>query len=216
MISFIIRNRNEERYIGYCIQSIIEFYNIILPNSTPEIIIVDNNSTDSSLKIVDLFKEQTRLKHLTIDDYTPGKALNLAVNYCSNDIILIISAHCEIKEVVFDRILILLDNYEAVWGKQIPIYHGKKIDRKKNIWQNFRNQDEVNYYSKNENKYFLHNALCFYKRDTLIKYPFDEVLKVKEDRAWVKNRIKNGGKNYYDSRFVCYHHYTNNGATWKD
>ena len=67
MISFIIRNRNEERYIGYCIQSIIEFYNIILPNSTPEIIIVDNNSTDASLKIVDLFKEQTRLKHLTID-----------------------------------------------------------------------------------------------------------------------------------------------------
>ena len=36
-ISVIIRNRNEERYIGYAIQSVLDTFD------KPEIIIVDNN-----------------------------------------------------------------------------------------------------------------------------------------------------------------------------
>jgi glycosyltransferase involved in cell wall biosynthesis len=49
-ISVIIRNRNEEQYIGFAIQSVIN--NFI----NPEIIIVDNNSNDSSLEIISLFR----------------------------------------------------------------------------------------------------------------------------------------------------------------
>ena len=48
-ISVIIRNRNEERYIGYAIQSVLNLFN------KPEIIVVDNNSTDDSLEIVKSF-----------------------------------------------------------------------------------------------------------------------------------------------------------------
>ena len=39
-ISVIIRNRNEERYIGYAIQSVLDNF------KDPEIVVVDNNSTD--------------------------------------------------------------------------------------------------------------------------------------------------------------------------
>ena len=49
-ISVIIRNRNEEQHIGFAIQSVLD--NFI----NPEIIVVDNNSTDNSLEIVNLFK----------------------------------------------------------------------------------------------------------------------------------------------------------------
>ena len=49
-ISVIIRNRNEERYIGYAIQSVLDTFN------KPEIIVVDNNSTDNSMGIVNMFK----------------------------------------------------------------------------------------------------------------------------------------------------------------
>ena len=83
------------------------------------------------------------------------------------------------------------------------------------IWSNFIDDDTENYFSKSENRYFLHNAFTFYKKETLIKYPFDEVLIGKEDRYWVNNRIKDGMKSYYDSAIKCYHHYTENGATWK-
>ena len=46
MKSVIIRNKNEERWIGHSIQSVIDK---IL---RPEIIVVDNNSNDESLNIV--------------------------------------------------------------------------------------------------------------------------------------------------------------------
>ena len=72
-ISVIIRNRNENEYIGFAIQSCLDHLN------KPEIIIVDNNSTDDSLQTVNLFKDRTKIKVLPINDYTPGKSINLGV-----------------------------------------------------------------------------------------------------------------------------------------
>ena len=49
-ISILIRNRNEERYIGFAIQSCLDFFD------KPEIIIIDNNSTDGTREILQKFK----------------------------------------------------------------------------------------------------------------------------------------------------------------
>ena len=83
-VSVIIRTKNEERWIGYAVQSVLT--NL----KKPEIIIVDNNSTDETLNIIGLFTQDkmlgdkknrnyTNIKIFKIDDYTPGKALNLGV-----------------------------------------------------------------------------------------------------------------------------------------
>ena len=48
-ISIIIRTREEERHIGYAIQSCIDNFD------NPEIIVIDDNSEDQTLKIVSLF-----------------------------------------------------------------------------------------------------------------------------------------------------------------
>ena len=48
-ISVIIRTRNEERWIGHVIQSVIDSLD------KPEIIIVDNKSNDKTLEIVKHF-----------------------------------------------------------------------------------------------------------------------------------------------------------------
>ena len=48
-VSVIIRNRNEERYIGFAIQSVLDHFN------DPEILIIDNNSSDGSLEIAKSF-----------------------------------------------------------------------------------------------------------------------------------------------------------------
>ena len=50
MVSVIIRNRNEEQYIGFAIQSVLDHF------KNPEVIVVDNNSTDSSLEVVSMFR----------------------------------------------------------------------------------------------------------------------------------------------------------------
>ena len=54
-ISVIIRNRNESEYIGFAIQSVIDHF------KDPEIIIMDNNSNDDSIEIVNLFSLKSSL-----------------------------------------------------------------------------------------------------------------------------------------------------------
>lgn len=214
-ISVIIRCCNEERWIGHAIQSIIDLF-----DSGSEIIIVDNNSSDESRNIIKLFENENvnsiKIKYYNIDTYSPGTSINFGVKNCTNDIILIMSAHCVIQKIKYKKIINLLDNYIAIGGKQIPIYFGKKINRNRYIWQNFEDEDKINFFSYGENRYFLHNALCFYKKNTLIKHPFDEKLVGKEDRYWAIDRISNGDKIYYDSELECQHHYTKNGSTWKN
>ena len=81
-----------------------------------------------------------------------------------------------------------LDEHKAVFGKQVPIYRGKKITPRY-IWSNFTDDREVNKFSKIENRYFLHNAFCFYTKETLLKYPMPEIYASKEDRYWAKDMV---------------------------
>ena len=54
-VSVVIRTKNEERWIGHTIQSVIDkLYK-------PEIIIVDDNSTDNTLQIVKSFVQDNSL-----------------------------------------------------------------------------------------------------------------------------------------------------------
>ena len=216
-ISVIIRNKNEERWIGHTIQSVIDSFD------KPEIIVVNNNSTDDSMGIVKLFNRDknlnnggnyTDIKIYDIDTYSPGKSLNYGVTKCSNDYILVLSAHCVLFRQNLDRIKKQLENYCVVGGKQIPIYRGKKITPRY-VWSNFKSTDEINLFSESENRYFLHNAFAYYKKDTLLANPFDENLTSKEERYWINDMIGRGAESYYSADSKCYHHYTTNGATWK-
>ncbi len=207
-ISIIIRNKNEENYIGFAIQSCLDFFN------QPEIIIVDNNSTDYSMDIVQNFKNRTQIKTVTIDDYRPGSAINLGVKNCKNEYILVMSAHVQIIDLDFNSIKNKLEVHKAIFGKQIPVHRGKKITPGY-IWSNFDDKEQINKFSKIENRLFLHNAFCFYKKDTLNEYPMPEKYFGKEDRYWAKEIVDNKHSYLYDPSLRCYHNWTKNGATWK-
>jgi len=217
-ISVLIRCRNEERWVGHTIQSIIDNFN------EPEIVVVNNNSTDESMSIVNMFKKDkllkdnegsyTDIKIHNIDGYSPGKSLNYGITKCSKDYVLVLSAHCVLDKVKFSKIQSCLDRYCVVGGKQIPIYKGKKITPRY-VWANFQEHDVINQFSESEGRHFLHNAFAFYRKQILIDNPFDENLTSKEERYWVNDMIGNGHKSYYDEASRCYHHYTTSGATWK-
>ena len=218
-ISVIIRSKNEDRWIGHTIQSVL---NLIIK---PQIIIVDNNSNDKTLHIVKSFKHDPELKNgndqryteiniVNIDDYSPGKALNLGVQNCKNDYILVISSHCVLKQFNIKKVKNDLKIHACVFGNQIPIWEGKKIN-KRYLWSHFGNEEVQNMYSDLENRHFLHNALAIYKKQTLIDFPFDENLVGKEDRYWANDIIKNRLSTLYDPLIIADHHYTENGNTWK-
>ena len=208
-ISVIIRCRNEEEHIGLTIQSVIDHF------ENPEIIIIDNQSTDESMKVVSLFDRHDIRKYSLNGNYTPGKALNFGVKKANNDTILILSAHSQITDINKDWIEKDLNNHVAVFGNQTPIYKGKKIS-KRYIWSHFTKIRHQNLYSEIEDRYFLHNAFCFYKRDFLLENPFNEDLSGKEDRYWAIDIVKKGHTYLYDGVYQkCNHYWTSNGATWK-
>lgn len=217
-ISVIIRSKDEERWIGHAIQSVIDH----IPNN--EIIIIDNNSVDSSKSIASSFKKDpdyndkdsnyTDIKILNIDEYTPGKAINLGVQNSSSDLICILSSHCVIQGIDLDNVIKSLDSYAGIFGNQTPIYEGKKI-QKRYLWSHFQDENVENMYSQMENRHFFHNAISFFSKEVLISHPFNETLVGKEDRYWARDVIEAGLKTMYMSSITVDHHYTPRGNTWK-
>ena len=207
-ISVVIRNRNESEYIGFAIQSVIDNF------KDPEIIIMNNNSTDDSIEIINLFSLKTNIQIFNIDNYSPGRSINEAVKRCNNDIILILSAHSQIHKMDYEYVQACLKNHVAVFGKQTPLYRGKKITPRY-IWSHFGTDEVTNLFSIIEDRYFLHNAFCFYTKEHLLKYPFDEKLVGKEDRYWAIDQVELGYSFFYTPKIEINHYWTNNGATWK-
>jgi len=207
--SVVIRNRNEERYIGHCIQSVVDFL-----GDDVQIIIVDNESTDESIRIVNTF-DYLNINHLTISKnvYTPGKSLNMGIERCDNEVTLVISAHCEIVSWT-NWIPKKIKSLGAIWGKQIPIWDGKRVTPRY-LWSNFGEEVVTNHWCESENRYFFHNAFSVFNTEHIKKYKFDERLSGKEDRYWATEQIDMGYDIVYNPEYVVKHHYTHNGATWK-
>ncbi len=212
-ISVIIRNRNEADYIGFAIQSVLDHIDV----DNREIIVCDNESTDDSMYVVSLFSDRIPIRTVTVtnEEYTPGRVLNPGLGLAKYDCVLVLSAHCQITQLPDGIIDWPTAPHHAVFGKQIPIYRGKKISRRY-IWANFSDDSNVvNRVAESEDRVFLHNAFCFYNRRTVLDQPFDETLSGKEDRYWAAEYVANGGQILYSSELECNHFYTGNGATWK-
>jgi len=216
-ISVIIRSKNEERWVGHCIQSVLD--QII----TPEIILIDNDSKDRTIEIAKHFQKDpelaesdsyTNIKILNIEDYTPGKAINLGAKNAEHENILVISSHCVLKKISLEKHLKDLEKYVGIFGHQTPIWEGKKI-KKRYLWSHFTQKEEVNMYSEMEGRYFFHNAVSFFKTNVLLENPFDEYLRGKEDRYWANDIVAAGKEFLYDPNLDVDHHYTENGNTWK-
>ena len=221
-VSVIIRTKNEERWIGHTIQSVIDKLH------KPEIIIVDNNSKDNTLQIVKSFiqdnslsgylkknnEKYTNIKIKNIEDYSPGKAINKGVKLSKKKYIMIISAHCVLNKLSLKKHVKDLEKFVAIFGNQIPFYYGKRIT-KRYIWSHFTNKKIINMYSNFEKRFFFHNAISFFKASTLKKNLFSEIVTSKEDRYWINNQVKKNKKFLYDPEMEVFHYYTSNGNTWK-
>lgn len=124
MISAIILTKNEEKNIFECLKSI---------SWCDEIIVIDDSSTDKTLKIVKEFKHSnlTLFEHLLEHDFS--KQRNFGLDKAKGDWILFIDADERVSETLRDEIKNLISNSDRteklngfyirrvdfIWGKDL-------------------------------------------------------------------------------------------------
>jgi len=193
LVSLIIRTKNEERWIGACLRSVFSqtYRNI-------EVIIVDNCSTDQTLRRAEVFP----VKVITITEFMPGKAINQGIRASNGQYLVCLSGHCVPTTSTWLENLVrdLVDPQVAgVYGRQEPLSFTSDLD-KRDLLTVFGLDRKVQ--SRDS---FFHNANSAFRRDVWEEFPFDETVTNIEDRVWGREVIASGMKIVYEPDASVFH-----------
>jgi rhamnosyltransferase len=86
-ISILIRNLNEANALNICLKA-LRLQKVIEPF---EIVVLDNESTDDSVAIAESY--DCKVVTMKREDFTYGKALNVGIENCTGEFILLLSSH---------------------------------------------------------------------------------------------------------------------------
>tara|TARA_B110000261_G_scaffold164192_1_gene212684 strand:- start:348 stop:1748 length:1401 start_codon:yes stop_codon:yes gene_type:complete len=195
-ISIVIRTKNEEEYIGHCLDAV---FNQDIRDF--EVIIVDNASTDQTL---DIAKKYTIKEIINIDVFKPGNALNIGIEASSGDIIVMLSAHCIPKTNEWLKNLVsnfVHENIAGVYGRQLPVSYSKPNDVK-DLYITFGVEKRIQ-----KKDYFFHNANSAIRKSVWLKIPFDDDTSNIEDRIWAKKVIEKKYQLIYEPEAPVFHHH---------
>jgi len=192
-VSIIIRTKNEETWIKRCLQAVRQ-----QTIQDVEIILVDNESTDSTTKIAAPYID----KLVTIDKYRPGYSLNRGIQASTGDLIVILSGHC--VPASSGWLSMLLKPLEdptigAVYGRQLPTPQSSPSD-KRDLAIVFGSESRVQLIDP-----FFHNANSAIRRSTCKLIPFDETVTNIEDRIFARELLNRKFKIYYQSQASVFH-----------
>lgn len=197
LISIIIRTKNEERWIGLCIEQIKK-----QSYKDYEIILVDSISED---KTVEKAKRHGVEKVVKIKQYKPGKAINMGIEASKGEFIVILSAHCVpintkwledfYKEIKSDK------SIAGVYGKQVPMDFSSDED-KRDLLIVFGEDERI---QKKDS--FFHNANSIIRRDVWDQIKFDNKTENIEDRIWAEEILKKKYKIKYTPKAPVYHYH---------
>ena len=197
LVSVIIRSKNEEKWIRLVLSSILS-----QTIKNLEIILVDNNSTDNTVKIAKSFGVKKIYK---INQFMPGKALNKGCNLAEGKYLVFLSAHCIPESNYWLKKLIANINENkkiiAAYGRQLPLSFSNSSDVR-DLLITFGKEDRV----QSEDPFF-HNANSSILKKYWKKYKFDETVTNIEDRLWAKKILKKKFKIFYDSSASVFHHH---------
>ena len=173
-VGVVIPAYNEEKNIDDCLRSII---NSDYPKSKLEVVVVDDGSTDSTLKILEKYKKVRVLKQQHIGKV---EALNLGVKHCSSDFVVTIDADTMVDAKCIKELLKPFSDLDvgATTGNNIVKNNKLIIGAFQNIEYHFNNLVR-NSFSKvfNNGIWFSGSLACYskmaleragyFKKDTL-------------------------------------------------
>jgi glycosyltransferase involved in cell wall biosynthesis len=195
LASIIIRTKNEERWVTSCLRSV---FNQDYENM--EVVIVDNKSTDMTLKKAREFP----VKIVEIEQFLPGRAINHGIRNSSGELIVCLSGHCiPTSPKWLGKLIADLEHEEiaGVYGRQDPLSFSSPLDKR----------DLLNLFGLDKKLQirdgFFHNANSALRRATWDEYPFDEEVTNIEDRVWATKVLADGFKIAYEPEASVYHHH---------
>ena len=195
LVSIILRSFNEEKWIGACLDAVFkqDYKNF-------EVILVDNNSTDQTVKKAQKYP----VKIVSIDEFLPGKAINLGIRESKGDFIVCLSAHCiPVNDTWLSNLLKNFNdtNVAGVYGRQEPMAFTSDTD-KRDLLTVFGLDRKIQIKDS-----FFHNANSMIRRDIWEKLPFDENTTNIEDRLWAKEVLKMGYHIIYEPEARVFHYH---------
>lgn len=193
-ISVIIRTKDEEKWIGSCLEMVLSQEDV-----TPEVIVVDDHSSDRSREIIGRYP----VRLLSYEgSYTPGKVLNFGIAAASGEFIVCLSGHCipASRKWLKNLLRNFTDSKVAgVYGRQEPLPYSSPRD-KRDLWTIFGLDKKVQWKDP-----FFHNANSMFRRSLWAKLPFDEKATNIEDRIWAKAMLARGCCVVYEPEASVYH-----------
>lgn len=196
LVSVIVRTKNEERWITQCLNGMFSqnYKNF-------EIIIVDNESSDNTLKKASQFNIK---KVVTCKEYLPGKALNLGIRESKGEYIVCISGHCiPVNNKWLDNLIKNFNETDVagVYGRQEPLAFTPDSD-KRDLSIIFGLDRRV---QKKDS--FFHNANSMIRKSLWNEVPFDETVTNIEDRVWAEKMLQRGYRLIYEPEASVYHYH---------
>lgn len=196
-VSFLIRTKNEERYIGQLLERIFE-----QTYSNFEVLIIDSGSTDRTLEIAQ--KYDVTIYKIRADEFTFGYSLNYGFMRATGKYVVCLSAHA--LPLSINWLKTVIDNFQdetvaAVMTRTMPWPDCNPFDRRGLI----RKYNKAKMDIARGPLFFFSNANSVIKRDVWEKVPFDETLTGSEDNDWQMKAGRLGYKIIYEPQAKVYH-----------
>ncbi|AJF61823.1 TPA: glycosyltransferase [Candidatus Woesearchaeota archaeon] len=194
-ITFYLPALNSEKTIGKCIESILK-----QEISPKNILVVDNNSADNTVKIAKKFK----VRVLNLGRQNLAAARNLALRNCMTELIAAVDSDCVLEKGWLKEIMKDFDK------KGVAGVGGKLIEKNKKAladkWRSFHlKQNWGNQKITNPN--FLFGANTVFRISALRKIGgYDEKYTTNYEDVDVSRRLKKSGFDIvYEPDAACYH-----------
>jgi rhamnosyltransferase len=201
--SIVIRAYNEDKHIGKLLRGILA-----QTLQDVEIVLVDSGSMDTTVEIASEY--QVKVVHIKPEDFSFGYSLNQGIQACSNEIVVIASAH--IYPVYPDWLETLLKPFT---DPKVALVYGKQRGNETSKYsehQLFRQWFPDGKTTQQEHP-FCNNANAAIRKSLWEKFPYDETLPGLEDLDWAFRLMSQGYSILYvpDADIIHVHQETPSG-----
>lgn len=124
--SFIILTYNSSSYLRGILDSTLEIIGEQIKAGNAEIILLDNDSSDDTLKIADEYKDRIIIKK-SGGNLGYAKGINKAASFAKGDYLVVVNPDAKLEKFEFDKILHAFENDQkvAAAGLSIVDFEGK-------------------------------------------------------------------------------------------